>query len=64
VVAGGPHFPVRAATSRPRPATGGSPLLAFDLTAGQELPTFAAGAADLVVLPLPADPASCRLERV
>jgi alkanesulfonate monooxygenase SsuD/methylene tetrahydromethanopterin reductase-like flavin-dependent oxidoreductase (luciferase family) len=64
VVGSGPRFPVQAAAGRSRPAGSGSPLIAFDLTAGQELPTFVAGAADLVVLPGPAAPDVCRLEWV
>ena len=38
VVSDGPHFPVRAAANRTRPAGERSPLIAFDLTAGDELP--------------------------
>jgi hypothetical protein len=64
VVGSGPHFPVQAAANRSRPAGAGSPLIAFDLTAGEKLPTFVAGTADLVVLPLPAAPNACRLEWV
>ena len=64
VVGSGPRFPVPAAAGRSRPAGSRSPLIAFDLTAGQELPTFVAGGADLVVLPVPATPEVCRLEWV
>jgi alkanesulfonate monooxygenase SsuD/methylene tetrahydromethanopterin reductase-like flavin-dependent oxidoreductase (luciferase family) len=45
----GPHFPVRAALNRPRPAGRRSPLVALDLTGGDELPAVLSGAADLVV---------------
>jgi alkanesulfonate monooxygenase SsuD/methylene tetrahydromethanopterin reductase-like flavin-dependent oxidoreductase (luciferase family) len=59
----GPAFPVRAAANRTRPAGEGSPLVALDLTGGDELPTaLAAGAVDLVLRPT-ADSAVCRLER-
>lgn len=63
-VSAGPHFPVQAAANRSRPAGERSPLIALDLTAGQELPTSVAGAADLVLLPKPTAPAACRLEWV
>jgi alkanesulfonate monooxygenase SsuD/methylene tetrahydromethanopterin reductase-like flavin-dependent oxidoreductase (luciferase family) len=67
----GPCFPVRAAASRPRPVAAGSPRIALDLTAGDELPAFLAAAdADLLLRPI-AGPAgldgavgACRLERV
>jgi alkanesulfonate monooxygenase SsuD/methylene tetrahydromethanopterin reductase-like flavin-dependent oxidoreductase (luciferase family) len=64
VVSSGPHFPVRASANRSRPTGERSPLIAFDLTAGEELPTLVASAPDLVVLPTPAAPEACRLEWV
>jgi alkanesulfonate monooxygenase SsuD/methylene tetrahydromethanopterin reductase-like flavin-dependent oxidoreductase (luciferase family) len=63
-VHGGPRFPVRAATNRARPAGDESPLIALDLSAGDELPDFLVGAADLLLRPTAATPAACRLERV
>jgi alkanesulfonate monooxygenase SsuD/methylene tetrahydromethanopterin reductase-like flavin-dependent oxidoreductase (luciferase family) len=45
----GPHFPVHAAVNRPRPAGTGSPLVALDLTGGDELPDVLADVADLLV---------------
>jgi len=63
VVGVGPHFPVRAAAGRSRPGDR-SPLIALDLTAGHELPTVMAGAANLVVLPMSVAPEACRLEWV
>ncbi len=60
----GPHFPVHAAVNRTRPAGEGSPLVALDLTAGDQVPAFLRGAPDLLLLPTPNDPAACRLERV
>jgi alkanesulfonate monooxygenase SsuD/methylene tetrahydromethanopterin reductase-like flavin-dependent oxidoreductase (luciferase family) len=63
-VHGGPHFPVQAAASRARPAGGESPLIALDLSAGDELPDFLVGAADLLLRPTTATPAACRLESV
>jgi len=59
----GPHFPVHAAVNRPRPAGDGSPLVALDLTGGDELPpAILSGAADLLVHRTD-DPAVGRLER-
>ena len=63
-VHGGPRFPVRAAANRARPAGEGSPLIALDLTAGDELPGFLVGSADLLLRPSAASPAACRLESV
>jgi alkanesulfonate monooxygenase SsuD/methylene tetrahydromethanopterin reductase-like flavin-dependent oxidoreductase (luciferase family) len=63
-VQGGPHFPVQAAPNRARPAGEGSPLIALDLSAGHELPDFLVGAADLLLRPIAATPAACRLESV
>ena len=63
----GPFFPVHAAASRPRPVGAGSPRIALDLTAGDEVPAFLAGAADLLLRPIagaPGPAAACRLERV
>jgi hypothetical protein len=45
----GPHFPVHAAVNRPRPAGAGSPLVALDLTGGDERPVVLSDAADLLV---------------
>jgi alkanesulfonate monooxygenase SsuD/methylene tetrahydromethanopterin reductase-like flavin-dependent oxidoreductase (luciferase family) len=61
----GPSFPVRAAANRTRPAGEGSPLVALDLTEGDELPAALAGGAGVVDLLLrPTDDAAvCRLER-
>jgi alkanesulfonate monooxygenase SsuD/methylene tetrahydromethanopterin reductase-like flavin-dependent oxidoreductase (luciferase family) len=64
VVSDGPHFPVQASANRARPAGEDGPLIAFDLTAGDELPAFVAGAGDLVLRPVSGTPAACRLERV
>ena len=60
----GPHFPVRAATNRARPAGDQSPLIAFDLTAGDKLPATVAGAADLLLRAAADAPDVCRLEWV
>ena len=64
VVSEGPCFPVQAAANRTRPAGEGSPLIAFDLTAGEPLPTFLAAVGDLVLRPVPGSPDACRLERL
>jgi alkanesulfonate monooxygenase SsuD/methylene tetrahydromethanopterin reductase-like flavin-dependent oxidoreductase (luciferase family) len=64
VVSDGPHFPVQAAANRSRPAGEHSPVIAFDLTAGDELPAFLATAVDLVLRPVSGRPDACRLERV
>ena len=66
VVSDGPTFPVHAAASRPRPVGVGSPRIALDLTAGDELPNALVGAADFLLRPMSAAgaPAACRLERV
>ena len=63
-VRGGPHFPVRAAANRARPAGPQSPLIALDLTAGGALPEFLVGAADLLLRPTTESPGACRLESV
>ena len=60
----GPHFPVRAAADRARPAGERIPQIALDLTAGDGVPSFLAGAADLLLWPLAEAPAACRLESV
>jgi alkanesulfonate monooxygenase SsuD/methylene tetrahydromethanopterin reductase-like flavin-dependent oxidoreductase (luciferase family) len=60
----GPHFPVRAAANRTRPVGERSPLIAFDLTGGHELPAFLATAGDLMLRPVSGTPDACRLERV
>jgi len=62
VADGGTHFPVVGAVNRPRPATGGSPLVALDLTANDEAAPALLGAADLLLRPT-GDPAVCSLER-
>jgi alkanesulfonate monooxygenase SsuD/methylene tetrahydromethanopterin reductase-like flavin-dependent oxidoreductase (luciferase family) len=70
VVSDGPCFPVHAAASRPRPVGAGGPRIALDLTAGDQLPSFLAGAADLLLRPIAGPPARigasgvCRLEQV
>ncbi len=58
LVAGGGGGPARARASRSarpanraRPAGEGSPLIALDLSAGDEVPAFLAGAADLLLRP-------------
>jgi alkanesulfonate monooxygenase SsuD/methylene tetrahydromethanopterin reductase-like flavin-dependent oxidoreductase (luciferase family) len=66
VVSDGPSFPVHAAASRPRPVGVGSPRIALDLTAGDQLPSFLAGTADLVLRPIAGGSGAageCRLER-
>ncbi len=60
----GPRFPLRAAANRSRPRGEGSPLIALDLTAGDQVPPFLIGATDLLLRPASTDPAACRLERV
>jgi alkanesulfonate monooxygenase SsuD/methylene tetrahydromethanopterin reductase-like flavin-dependent oxidoreductase (luciferase family) len=68
VVHDGPCYPVRAPANRARPAGEGSPLIALDLSVGDELPSFLAGAADLLLRPDPGadveNPVACSLERV
>jgi alkanesulfonate monooxygenase SsuD/methylene tetrahydromethanopterin reductase-like flavin-dependent oxidoreductase (luciferase family) len=59
----GPHFPVTAAANRPGPAGPGSPLLALDLTSGDQPPSAVAGAVDLLFHPT-GDASVCRVERV
>jgi alkanesulfonate monooxygenase SsuD/methylene tetrahydromethanopterin reductase-like flavin-dependent oxidoreductase (luciferase family) len=59
----GPHFPVHAAVNRPRPAGDRSPLVALDLTGGDEQPpALISRAADLLVRRTD-DPATGRVER-
>jgi len=60
----GPRFPVRAAATRARPAGDHSPQIAFDLTAGDELPASMAEGGDIVLRADGDDPEACRLERV
>jgi alkanesulfonate monooxygenase SsuD/methylene tetrahydromethanopterin reductase-like flavin-dependent oxidoreductase (luciferase family) len=60
----GPLFPVQPAANRARPAGREIPQIALDLTSGDEVPSFLAGAADLLLWPLADDVAACRLERV
>jgi alkanesulfonate monooxygenase SsuD/methylene tetrahydromethanopterin reductase-like flavin-dependent oxidoreductase (luciferase family) len=64
VVSDGPHFPVRAAANRARPAGERAPLIALDLTGGDTLPGAVAGSADLLLRPRPEAPDACLLERV
>ena len=64
VVSEGPNFPVQAAANRTRPAGEHSPLIAFDLTGGDELPPLVAAAGNLVLRPVNGTPDACRLERV
>jgi len=56
----GPCFPVHAAVNRPRPAGETSPLVALDLTGGEEPVAPLGAAADLLLRPTD-DPAVCRL---
>jgi len=58
----GPCFPVRAAVNRPGPAGEGSPLVALDLTGGEELPASVGAAADYLLRPTD-EAAVCVLER-
>ena len=60
----GPHFPVRAPANRARPAGERSPLIAFDLTAGDELPDFLAGAGDLKLRAVIGTSETCLMERL
>jgi alkanesulfonate monooxygenase SsuD/methylene tetrahydromethanopterin reductase-like flavin-dependent oxidoreductase (luciferase family) len=60
----GPCFPVHAGANRPRPVGQGSPRIALDLTAADELPPFLDGVADLLLRPGGGPPAVCRLEQV
>jgi alkanesulfonate monooxygenase SsuD/methylene tetrahydromethanopterin reductase-like flavin-dependent oxidoreductase (luciferase family) len=57
----GPHFPVRAAANRARPAGDQSPLIALDLTAGDELAASVAEGADLLLRAESDAPEACRL---
>jgi alkanesulfonate monooxygenase SsuD/methylene tetrahydromethanopterin reductase-like flavin-dependent oxidoreductase (luciferase family) len=61
VVSDGPHFPVRAATNRARPAGERGPLIAFDLRAGDAQP---GSVADLLLRPTSDTPDACLLEWV
>ncbi len=62
VASDSPHFPVQAPVNRSRPAGEQSPLIALDLTSGDQLPTFVAGVADVLLRPMSAAPDTCRLE--
>ncbi len=64
VVDDGPHYPVQAAANRARPAGERSPLIAFDLTAGDELPDFLAGAGDLKLRAVIGTPETCLMEQL
>jgi alkanesulfonate monooxygenase SsuD/methylene tetrahydromethanopterin reductase-like flavin-dependent oxidoreductase (luciferase family) len=64
LVSDGPFFPVQAAANRTRPAGERSPLIAFDLTAGDELPASVAATGDLVLRAVSGAPHACHLERV
>jgi alkanesulfonate monooxygenase SsuD/methylene tetrahydromethanopterin reductase-like flavin-dependent oxidoreductase (luciferase family) len=59
VVIDGPHFPVRAAAHRARPAAERGPLIAFDVTGGGEPPS---AVADLLLRSESDDPDACLLE--
>ena len=66
---GGPRRPAlpRAGGGQPRQAGGREeiPQIALDLSAGDEVPPFLVGAADLLLWPLAERPATaCRLESV
>jgi alkanesulfonate monooxygenase SsuD/methylene tetrahydromethanopterin reductase-like flavin-dependent oxidoreductase (luciferase family) len=65
-VSDGPLFPVRAPANRARPMGERSPLIAFDLTVGDEPPASMVGVADLLLRTDSddPDPAVCRLEPV
>jgi alkanesulfonate monooxygenase SsuD/methylene tetrahydromethanopterin reductase-like flavin-dependent oxidoreductase (luciferase family) len=60
----GPHYPMQAAANRARPAGERSPLIAFDLTAGDELPDFLAGAGDLQLRAVTGMPETCLMEQM
>jgi alkanesulfonate monooxygenase SsuD/methylene tetrahydromethanopterin reductase-like flavin-dependent oxidoreductase (luciferase family) len=60
----GPYFPLQAAAGRARPAGERIPQIALDLTAGDGVPSFLVGAADLLLWPLAEAPAACLLECV
>jgi alkanesulfonate monooxygenase SsuD/methylene tetrahydromethanopterin reductase-like flavin-dependent oxidoreductase (luciferase family) len=64
VVSDGPHYPMRAAANRARPAGERSPRIAFDLTAGDELPGFLARAGDLKLRAVTGMPETCRMEQM
>jgi alkanesulfonate monooxygenase SsuD/methylene tetrahydromethanopterin reductase-like flavin-dependent oxidoreductase (luciferase family) len=59
----GPHFPVQASANRARPVGQQIPQIALDLTAGDEVPSFLVGAADLLLCPLAETSVACRLVR-
>jgi alkanesulfonate monooxygenase SsuD/methylene tetrahydromethanopterin reductase-like flavin-dependent oxidoreductase (luciferase family) len=62
-VHGGPRFVLRAPAERARPAGERSPQIALDLSAGDGLPDFLVGAADLLLRPMAGSPGACSLER-
>ena len=62
VASDGPHFPVEAPANRARPAGERSPLIAFDLASGDQLPTFVANVADVLLRPMSDAPGTCHLE--
>lgn len=62
-VTDGPRYPVRAAPNRSRPLGETGPLIALDLTDGEDVPTSLAQAADLLLRPADAATA-CIVERV
>ena len=64
VVDNGPHYPMRAPANRARPAGERSPLIAFDLTAGDELPDFLAGAGDLKLRAVIGTSETCLMEQL
>ncbi len=64
VVGSGPHYPVQAAAGRARPTGERSPLIAFDLTRGDELPDFLAGAGDLRLRAVIGTPETCLMEQL
>ncbi len=57
----GPHYPVHGAVNHPRPAGEGSPLIALDLTGGEDAAGILTAAADLLLRPT-GDDAVCRME--
>lgn len=61
VTSDGPHFRVRAAVNRARPASVDSPLVALDLTESDEVPVSLVALADILLRP-DRDRCSCRLE--
>jgi alkanesulfonate monooxygenase SsuD/methylene tetrahydromethanopterin reductase-like flavin-dependent oxidoreductase (luciferase family) len=64
VVSDRAHFPVTAAANRARPARERSPLIALDLTSGENVPGDLHAAADMLLWPGPGRVGACRMERV